>query len=224
MGDLPPIGAFAPNPYGFDGNARTFSRPETAEPDEAAPRDRSTTARAAPVRETELSDEELRRVRELQQRDREVRAHEMAHVAVGGDLVLRGAQYEYETGPDGIRYAVGGDVLIDTSPGSTPEETLDKAQRIIATALAPADPSPQDRQVAAKATQMAAEARVELALEERERMQAGGWEDDRSDGGRAGTRTDREPSQFDANRAVRAYRDVAGTAGAIPGGTISVFG
>lgn len=116
----------------------------------------------------QLSDEELAQVRALQQRDREVRAHEMAHVAVGGELVLRGAQFEYETGPDGIRYAVGGDVLIDTSPGRTPEETIEKAERIRATALAPADPSPQDRAVAAMAIQMALQAQVELAVQQRE--------------------------------------------------------
>lgn len=114
-----------------------------------------------------LSDEELTTVRALQQRDREVRAHEMAHVAVGGELVLRGAQFEYETGPDGIRYAIGGDVIIDTSPDRTPEATIEKAQRIRATALAPAEPSPQDRAVAAMATQMALQAQIELAMQQR---------------------------------------------------------
>ena len=42
------------------------------------------------------------------------------------------------------------------------------AQRIRAAALAPADPSGQDRAVAAQATQMEQQARVELAQQRRE--------------------------------------------------------
>ncbi|MDX9700476.1 MAG: putative metalloprotease CJM1_0395 family protein [Rhodocyclaceae bacterium] len=116
----------------------------------------------------QLSEAELDQLRELQKRDREVRAHELAHVAVGGSLVTQGASFSYETGPDGKRYAVGGEVRIDTSPGKTPEETLDKAQQIKAAALAPANPSPQDRQVAAMANQMAMQAQIELAMQRRE--------------------------------------------------------
>lgn len=98
----------------------------------------------------------------LQARDREVRAHEAAHMAAGAGLITRGAAFTYETGPDGKRYAVGGEVGIDVSGGRTPEETLAKAERIRAAALAPAEPSTQDRQVAAEADRMAAEARMAL--------------------------------------------------------------
>ena len=104
---------------------------------------------------TELSTADLRLVSELKARDRVVRAHEMAHMAAGAGLVTRGA--------DGQRYAVGGEVSIDTSPGRTPEETLLKAERIRAAALAPAEPSGQDRQVAATAAQMASQARMEIS-------------------------------------------------------------
>ncbi len=117
---------------------------------------------------TEFSPEERAYLAKLQARDRQVRAHEMAHVAAGGDLVRRGAQYHYQRGPDGVAYAVGGDVIIDVSPGRTPEETLRKAERIQAAALAPADPSPQDRAVAAQAAQMAQQARAELARQQAE--------------------------------------------------------
>lgn len=117
----------------------------------------------------QLSEAELRQVQQLQQRDREVRAHEMAHVAAGAGLVTRGASYTYQTGPDGQRYAIGGEVSIDTSPGRTPEETLAKAEQIRSAALAPADPSPQDRQVAAQATRMAMDARMEIARQAFER-------------------------------------------------------
>jgi hypothetical protein len=43
-----------------------------------------------------------------------------------------------------------------------PQATLAKAQQIRAAALAPAEPSSQDRKVAAQASQMAAEARADI--------------------------------------------------------------
>jgi hypothetical protein len=116
--------------------------------------------------EQPLTEQERQQLQALQKRDREVRAHEMAHVAAGAGLVTRGASYTYQSGPDGQRYAIGGEVSIDTSPGRTPEETLDKAARIRAAALAPADPSPQDRRVAAQAGRMTMDARMELARQQ----------------------------------------------------------
>lgn len=104
-------------------------------------------------------------VRELARTDREVRAHERAHLAAAGGLARGGAIYSYQRGPDGQLYAVGGEVSIDLAPGATPEETLDRARRIRAAALAPANPSAQDRAVAARASQMALEAQIELAQE-----------------------------------------------------------
>ena len=53
-------------------------------------------------------------INQLRSRDREVRAHETAHASAGGTLA--GApQLEFTTGPDGKRYAVAGEVSIDTS-------------------------------------------------------------------------------------------------------------
>ncbi len=112
-----------------------------------------------------LSPAELQDVARLRATDRAVRAHEQAHLAVGGDLVRGGANFSYTTGPDSKRYAVAGEVSIDVSPGRTPQETLPKAAHIRATALAPADPSPQDHSVAAHATQMEQQARIDLAAE-----------------------------------------------------------
>lgn len=111
----------------------------------------------------DLDSEEIRELTELKQRDREVRAHEQAHIAAGGAYVKSGAQYEYEKGPDGKRYAVGGEVQIDTSkvPGD-PEATLRKMQAIRGAAMAPANPSGQDRRVASKATQMENKTRLEI--------------------------------------------------------------
>lgn len=133
----------------------------------------------------DLSEGELRELQQLQQRDREVRAHEMAHVAAGAGLVTRGASYSYQTGPDGQRYAIGGEVGIDTSPGRTPEETLVKAEQVRAAALAPADPSPQDRQVASQATRMAMDARMEIARAAYERGNGGSSRPDAEVEGRA---------------------------------------
>lgn len=110
----------------------------------------------------QLSPEEAKQIEDLKKRDAEVRTHEQAHLAAAGGLARGGPTYDYQTGPDGNRYAIGGNVQIDTSPGRTPEETIRKAQQIKRAALAPAEPSSTDRAVAAKATRMEAQAQREL--------------------------------------------------------------
>lgn len=110
-----------------------------------------------------LSDEEAKQVNELKQRDREVRNHEQAHKAAAGQYARGGPVYQYQQGPDGRRYAVGGHVSIDTAPvKGDPEATIQKMQVVQRAALAPAEPSSQDRAVAAHAARQAAQARVEL--------------------------------------------------------------
>jgi hypothetical protein len=113
---------------------------------------------------------EQQQLSELKQRDAEVRAHEQAHASLGGQYASS-PHYEYERGPDGRRYAVGGEVLIDISKSSTPEETIRKAQQVKAAALAPAEPSAQDLRVATEATQIALEARTEIARNNAEEAQ-----------------------------------------------------
>ncbi|MEJ2693535.1 MAG: putative metalloprotease CJM1_0395 family protein [Candidatus Thiodiazotropha sp.] len=148
--------------------------PATSTP-EATGRESDTTAAESssqrPARETgessRLTPEEQSQINDLQQRDREVKAHELAHKAVGGRYVT-GGSFTYQTGPDGRRYAIGGEVTINNSRGSTPEETLRKAELIRRAALAPADPSPQDYRVASQANLVAAQARGEIAAEQRE--------------------------------------------------------
>jgi len=105
-------------------------------------------------------------VEQLRSTDRAVRAHEAAHIAAGGSYVSGAASYTYQTGPDGQRYAVGGEVSIDTSPESTPAATIRKMEAVRAAALAPADPSATDRAVAASAAQVAAQAQTELRSEQ----------------------------------------------------------
>ncbi|HLF96073.1 MAG TPA: putative metalloprotease CJM1_0395 family protein [Methylococcaceae bacterium] len=110
-----------------------------------------------------LSEQDRQVVENLKTRDREVRAHEAAHLAAAAGLALGGASYSYTRGPDGRAYATGGEVSIDVSPvPDNPEATAAKAQQIHRAALAPAHPSGQDRAVAAAAAQMEAEARQEI--------------------------------------------------------------
>ncbi|WP_395004407.1 putative metalloprotease CJM1_0395 family protein [Undibacterium sp.] len=113
----------------------------------------------------QLSEADAALVAKLQARDRAVRQHEMAHLAVSGGLATSGASFTYQKGPDGVDYAVGGEVSIDTSPGRTPEDTIARARQIQAAALAPADPSGQDRAVASQAAQMEIAARAQLAAQ-----------------------------------------------------------
>ncbi|MGV8935323.1 MAG: putative metalloprotease CJM1_0395 family protein [Gallionellaceae bacterium] len=113
-----------------------------------------------------LSDEEQMQISKLKARDTQVRQHEQAHLSASGGLNVSGASYTYQKGPNGVNYAVAGDVKIDISPGRTPEETLARAEKITDAALAPADPSPVDRSVAASAQNMAQQARIELQQQE----------------------------------------------------------
>ncbi len=115
--------------------------------------------------EGELSKNEIRIIAELEKVDQAVKRHEMAHVVAGGRLILSGANYSYKTGPDGKQYAVAGEVSIDTSPvPGDPKATIDKMQQIRNAALAPTDPSSQDRKVASKAMTISTQATSELML------------------------------------------------------------
>lgn len=116
----------------------------------------------------ELTPEQQRQVAELQQIDRTVRAHEQAHLSAGRGVVTSGANFSYTYGPDGKRYAVGGEVSIDTSAEKKPEANIDKGIRIQAAALAPKDPSPQDHRVAAIGGQLEALGRSDLAQQQAE--------------------------------------------------------
>ncbi|PPB55740.1 putative metalloprotease CJM1_0395 family protein [Campylobacter hyointestinalis] len=110
---------------------------------------------------TQLSDEEKLQVAKLQQRDSEVRTHEASHIAAGAGLTS-GADFTYQKGPDSKMYAVGGEVEIDTSPGRTPQETIQKAQQIKRAALAPSNPSPADLKIAANAASMEVSAKAQM--------------------------------------------------------------
>lgn len=108
-------------------------------------------------------EQEQQQIKELKARDTEVRTHEQAHAAVGGQYA-GSPSYEYQRGPDGTNYAVGGEVPIDVGViNGDPQATIDKMQTVRAAALAPAEPSGADRAIAADATQKMAAAQAELA-------------------------------------------------------------
>jgi len=74
----------------------------------------------------------------------------------------------YERGPDGAQYAVGGEVPIDVSPvAGDPQATIEKMRVVRSAAMAPAQPSSQDRAVAAQAMQTMLQAQAEMASGER---------------------------------------------------------
>jgi hypothetical protein len=104
-----------------------------------------------------LTQDQQQQVQQLRQRDAQVRQHEAAHQAAGGQLTGP-ASFSYQTGPDGKSYAVGGEVQVSAHSGRTPDETIAIARQVRAAALAPADPSSADLSAASGATQMEAQA------------------------------------------------------------------
>lgn len=109
-----------------------------------------------------LSLPEEKEVQQLKARDREVKAHELAHLAAAGQYVRGGPSYSYQRGPDGQMYAIGGEVPVDISKETTPEQTIQKMEIIKRAAMAPTEPSSADRGIAAAAAVLEAQARQEM--------------------------------------------------------------
>ncbi|WP_158045801.1 putative metalloprotease CJM1_0395 family protein [Skermanella pratensis] len=128
-----------------------------------------------------LTEAERDQVKELKKRDTEVRNHERAHQAAGGQYA-GSPSYTYQTGPDGRRYAIGGEVSIDISPERDPAATIAKMERIRGAATAPAEPSPQDYKVAAAADKARMEAQRELNAQTLEKLQGGGEAEEGGEG------------------------------------------
>ncbi len=143
-------------------------REEDASSDGQSSADQQSAEQEKPEQQVKAEQQELR---ELQARDQEVRAHEQAHAIVGGRYA--GApSYDYQQGPDGRRYAVGGEVQIDLAPvANDPQATIQKMQQVKAAALAPAEPSPADRSIAAEATNRLLQAQAALIAEQSERLE-----------------------------------------------------
>ncbi|MFB2846690.1 putative metalloprotease CJM1_0395 family protein [Aeromonas veronii] len=117
-------------------------------------------------KQQEQQQRQEQQVKDLVERDKEVRTHEQAHQSAGGEYASS-PTYQFTQGPDGKRYATGGEVQIDTSvvPGD-PAATIAKMQQIRSAALAPAEPSAQDLAVARSAAASEAKARKELMAEQ----------------------------------------------------------
>lgn len=144
------------------GNTSTQETEEEKEVDPNTPR----AANGEP-----LSEEEQAELQDMKSRDEEVRVHEQAHQSAGGQYASA-PHYEYENGPDGKRYVTDGSVNIDVGEESDPQATIDKMQVVKRAALAPAQPSAQDRRVYAEASQKEAEARRELNEQRQEEAAA----------------------------------------------------
>jgi SprA-related family len=113
-----------------------------------------------------LTDEELSKLTELKLRDTEVRTHEQAHLSTAGAYAAGGASFSYTTGPNGKRYATGGEVPIDMAKEDSPAATILKMQTVRRAALAPANPSSADRAIAAQASAKELQAKKELQAQE----------------------------------------------------------
>lgn len=116
----------------------------------------------------ELSQAQQREIDRLKETDRLVREHADAHLVAGQGVVLSGPRYSYTYGPDGRQYASGGDVTFDTSREQKPEANIDKGQRLQTAALAPAQPTPEDFQVAAVGKDLETSGRQDLASRQAE--------------------------------------------------------
>lgn len=150
------------NPEGADSTGTTQEAEKEKEVDPNTPR----AANGEP-----LTEEEQAELQDMKSRDEEVRVHEQAHQSAGGQYASA-PHYEYENGPDGKRYVTDGSVNIDVGEESDPQATIDKMQVVKRAALAPAQPSAQDRRVYAEASQKEAEARRELNEQRQEEAAA----------------------------------------------------
>jgi hypothetical protein len=108
------------------------------------------------------SQEREARSAEYQKEEDNVIAHECAHMCAGGAL-CGCAGYTYEMKDDGKFYIVAGEVpvTLSTDP-SNPEDTVRNMDIVVASCLAPSDPSAQDMAVAGEARCKSAEAQEQI--------------------------------------------------------------
>ena len=124
---------------------------------------------------------------------------------------LAPASFQTVRGPDGKLYAVSGEVSIDTSEAATLEATIQKLKRVIKAALAPLEPSSQDRNVASQARAEIAEARNEIQeenAEEKQKAQEAKEEREAQSQGSASSNA-ASSSQPEINNAIQAFQAAA---------------
>jgi len=149
-------------PYNTDGRIEGDSRKDK-------------TATTAKNEQTVLPEQKIKEDPQIQQiisqlksTEEKVKAHEAAHKSSGA--ATGPISYTYTRGPDGKNYITGGEVPVNISTGSTPEETISRMQQVIQAALAPSDPSPQDRAVAAQAANIKLQAQQEKAQQSNQQV------------------------------------------------------
>lgn len=187
----------------------------------------------------QLSASQENQVDALKKVDAAVHAHEQAHLAAAGGYARSGAIYEFKTGPDGKQYAVGGHVNIDASPiANDPKATISKERVVQRAALAPADPSAQDRSVASQAAAEIAKAQQEESAENKQPGGANSKASDDSTGQdnttstqpakstttQSGSGLPTSGSQFRSGRAAKAYAQSTNSSSNILSGVVDLVG
>ena len=102
----------------------------------------------------------------LEERDAEVRQHEQEHLSAAGEHARGGPEFETVTASNGRQFAVGGKVQVDVSETDDPQKTVAKMEKIQRAALAPTNPSAQDRKVATEAADKEQKARGKVRQSE----------------------------------------------------------
>jgi len=85
----------------------------------------------------------------LKQSDSEIRKHEQSHASLGN--TTSPISYNYQAGPDGKLYAVGGSVRLETSIPDDPKQASYKLDRIAKARSGVVDPSGADAQITIQA-------------------------------------------------------------------------
>ncbi len=88
----------------------------------------------------------LRVLEKFKQKDAQIRTHEQTHASQANTTTP--ISYNYQVGPDGKLYAVGGYVRLDTSMPKDPQEALYKLDRLQSATTSVKDMSGADAQIA----------------------------------------------------------------------------
>jgi len=148
--------------------------------DKTKSKDSEETQEIKPKSGEELTPEQEQEIAKLKARDVEVRAHEQAHIAAAAGISTSAPRFDYQTGPDGQKYAIGGEVSISFSESGDPSKDIASAEAMRASALAPAEPSSQDMSVARAAEKMISEFKKELSEQKAEENKAEDKPDDKA--------------------------------------------
>lgn len=147
-----------------------------------------------------LTPEQQQELTKLKKTDADVKAHEQAHLSAASGISASAPSYTYEEGPDGQKYAVGGEVNVSFDETGDPEKDKASAETMKRAALAPADPSSQDRAVARNADKMIAEDEKKIEeLKEKERAQK---EQDSKEKESSSEKTDKTPENTSASKTL----------------------